>query len=356
MAWCSGGAQGYFEAAIAAGADAFLTGVLATAIASPCTAPFMGASLGLAIGLPAVQALAVFGALGLGMALPYLVASWWPAIARALPRPGAWMAQFRQFMAFPMFATVVWLLWVLGQQSGIDGAAALLMLLLALALLVWSLGLSGKGRVVLGGLDEGVWPVRTLTDAFLNRPMRERVGLNPPERRIGQSAHDFVQALGHHDALITRAAKREGAPTVPSRFLQRLGLGAQRGRVVGRHAGAGGRVLQEVVAPAGAVAPQAVHQHHREVGTLSPQLGPVVALQRRRQAHGAGTVGLVARGAVLGEQGCTVRCRCADPRGDAKRDPADATDPATPVRQRRPPGGEATAGRSGGGQHASACV
>ena len=125
-------------------ADAFLTGVLATAIASPCTAPFMGASLGLAIGLPTVQALAVFGALGLGMALPYLAASWWPAIARALPRPGAWMNTFRQLMAFPMFATVVWLLWVLGQQSGIDGAAALLMLLVVLALLVWALACAAR--------------------------------------------------------------------------------------------------------------------------------------------------------------------------------------------------------------------
>jgi thiol:disulfide interchange protein DsbD len=140
-------------------ADAFLTGVLAVAVASPCTAPFMGASLGLAATLPAVQALAVFGVLGLGMALPYLAASWWPAVARALPRPGAWMARFRQFMAFPMFATVVWLLWVLGQQSGIDGAAALLMLLLVLALLVWALGLSGKSRTVLAGLSAAalVW-------------------------------------------------------------------------------------------------------------------------------------------------------------------------------------------------------
>ncbi|WP_310568029.1 protein-disulfide reductase DsbD family protein [Hydrogenophaga sp.] len=132
--------------------DAFLTGVLAVAIASPCTAPFMGASLGLAIALPAWQALAVFALLGAGMALPYLAASWWPAVARALPRPGAWMNTFRHGMAFPMFATVVWLLWVLGQQSGIDGAAALLLLLLALALLIWTLGLRGKGRAVLGGL------------------------------------------------------------------------------------------------------------------------------------------------------------------------------------------------------------
>ena len=134
-------------------ADSFLTGVLATAIASPCTAPFMGASLGLAIGLPPVQALAVFGMLGLGMALPYLAASWVPAIARALPRPGAWMQTFRQLMAFPMFATVVWLLWVLGQQSGIDGAAALLMLLVVLALLVWAMGLRGRSRTVLAGVS-----------------------------------------------------------------------------------------------------------------------------------------------------------------------------------------------------------
>ena len=113
----------------------------------------MGAALGFALAQPPAASLAVFVALGLGMALPYLAASWWPAIARALPRPGAWMAHFRQFMAFPMFATVVWLLWVLGQQSGIDGAAALLMLLVVLALLVWALGLSGKGRLVLGGMS-----------------------------------------------------------------------------------------------------------------------------------------------------------------------------------------------------------
>jgi len=77
-------------------------------------------------------------------------------------------------------------------------------------------------RVVLGGLDEGTWPPRTVTDAFLNRPMRARVGLAPPERRIGQTAHDFVQALGTRDVVITRAHKRDGSPMVPSRFLQRL--------------------------------------------------------------------------------------------------------------------------------------
>jgi len=129
--------------------DAALSGVLAVAIASPCTAPFMGASMGLAIGLPLWQALPVFAAMGLGMALPYLGASLWPALAHRLPRPGAWMVTFRQAMAFPMFATVVWLVWVLGQQTGIDGASSLLALLLGLAGLVWALGLQGAARSVL---------------------------------------------------------------------------------------------------------------------------------------------------------------------------------------------------------------
>jgi thiol:disulfide interchange protein/DsbC/DsbD-like thiol-disulfide interchange protein len=132
--------------------NAGLSGVLAVAVASPCTAPFMGASLGLAIALPVWQALVVFAAMGVGMALPYLAASWWPGIARALPRPGAWMVTFRQAMAFPMLATVVWLLWVLGQQTGIDGASVLLALLLTVAGLVWALGLSGRTRWVLSSL------------------------------------------------------------------------------------------------------------------------------------------------------------------------------------------------------------
>jgi thiol:disulfide interchange protein/DsbC/DsbD-like thiol-disulfide interchange protein len=136
--------------------DSALTGVLAVAVASPCTAPFMGASLGLAVTLPAVEALSVFAALGVGMALPYLAASAWPALARALPRPGAWMVHFKALMAFPMFATVVWLVWVLGQQVGIDGAAALLGALLALAFVAWALGspaLGPKARAGFGAVS-----------------------------------------------------------------------------------------------------------------------------------------------------------------------------------------------------------
>jgi thiol:disulfide interchange protein DsbD len=100
----------------------------------------MAASLGAALTLPAHEALLIFAALGLGMAMPYLLASAWPRLAQALPRPGPWMVTFKGLMAFPMFATVVWLTWVLGQQTGIDGAAALLGLLVVVAFGAWALG------------------------------------------------------------------------------------------------------------------------------------------------------------------------------------------------------------------------
>ncbi len=77
-------------------------------------------------------------------------------------------------------------------------------------------------RIVLGGLDEGIWPPAARTDPFLNRPMRAALGLSPPERRIGRTAHDFAMALGHAEVIVTRAIRRSGAPSVPSRFVQRL--------------------------------------------------------------------------------------------------------------------------------------
>jgi thiol:disulfide interchange protein/DsbC/DsbD-like thiol-disulfide interchange protein len=133
--------------------NAALSGVLAVAVASPCTAPFMGASMGLAVGLPTAQALAIFAAVGFGMAVPYLAASCVPAVARLLPPPGAWMDVFKHFMAFPMLATVCWLVWVLGQQTGIDGAGALLAILLMLSMTVWAFGLSGRTKYLLSGMS-----------------------------------------------------------------------------------------------------------------------------------------------------------------------------------------------------------
>jgi thiol:disulfide interchange protein DsbD len=106
-------------------ADAFFSGVLAVAVASPCSAPFMGASLGLAVTLPATQALGIFAALGLGLALPFALVSSMPQLAAWLPRPGPWMLRLRQVMAIPIAATVLWLLWVLWHMAGVDAAKAL---------------------------------------------------------------------------------------------------------------------------------------------------------------------------------------------------------------------------------------
>ena len=119
---------------------AFFTGLLAVVVATPCTAPFMAGALGYALTQPAAVALAVFLFLGLGLAFPYLVLSWVPAVARALPRPGPWMATFRNVLAFPMLATAVWLLWVIGNQLGVDAMAVALVAALAFAFALWAFG------------------------------------------------------------------------------------------------------------------------------------------------------------------------------------------------------------------------
>ena len=115
----------------------FFTGVLATILATPCTAPFMAAAIGYALTQPAVQAIFVFLFMGLGLALPYLLLTLIPALRAALPRPGAWMERFRQFLAFPMFLTAVWLVWVLGQQAGMDAVFLSLAMFVALAWIIW---------------------------------------------------------------------------------------------------------------------------------------------------------------------------------------------------------------------------
>jgi thiol:disulfide interchange protein DsbD len=120
--------------------SSFINGVVATFVATPCTAPFMGAALGYAMTQSAAKSLLIFTALGAGMAAPYVALSAWPALLRFLPRPGAWMVRFRQLTAFPLFATVAWLAWVFGHQTGIDGVLRLLIGLTMLALGLWIWG------------------------------------------------------------------------------------------------------------------------------------------------------------------------------------------------------------------------
>ena len=116
---------------------AFATGALAALVAAPCTAPFMGAALGYAMTVPWPAALAIVLALGLGMALPFLLLALSPRLAGALPRPGAWMETLKQALAFPMFATAAWLFWVLSVQAGPGGLAAALTGALLLAFALW---------------------------------------------------------------------------------------------------------------------------------------------------------------------------------------------------------------------------
>ena len=117
----------------------FFTGVLAVIVASPCTAPFMGSALGFALTQPPLYALTVFAALGTGMAAPMVALSSSDRARRWLPKPGAWMETLKQIMAFPLYLTAVWLLWVAGKQNGVDtmaaAAAGLVMLALGLTLL-----------------------------------------------------------------------------------------------------------------------------------------------------------------------------------------------------------------------------
>ena len=120
--------------------DAFLSGVLATIIATPCTAPFMGAALGYTLTQPAFISFLVFTAVALGMATPVLALSMFPGWLRYLPKPGIWMDTFKQFMAFPLFATVAWLSWVLGSQQGNDGMGMLLVGMVIIAFGAWLYG------------------------------------------------------------------------------------------------------------------------------------------------------------------------------------------------------------------------
>jgi len=125
-------------------AGAFFTGALAAFIATPCTGPFMGAALGAALILPAAGALAVFGGLGLGLALPFLLLGFVPALRRRLPRPGPWMAILQRVLSVPMFLTALGLAWILGRQTGADGMALGLLGALLLALGLWALGRGGR--------------------------------------------------------------------------------------------------------------------------------------------------------------------------------------------------------------------
>lgn len=127
---------------------AFMTGALAVVVATPCTAPFMGAAMGYALTQPPAAALAIFMALALGFAAPVAALSYAPGLLRLLPKPGRWMVVLKQAFAFPMFATAIWLIWVATVQAGANGALAALVAILAAGFALWLVGVtrsSGRG-------------------------------------------------------------------------------------------------------------------------------------------------------------------------------------------------------------------
>lgn len=122
----------------------FATGALATLVASPCSAPFMGTALGFALTQPTIVALLIFATLGLGMALPFLVLTWIPGLLKWLPKPGPWMETLKEFLAFPLYLTCLWLLWILGNQTDRSVVISVLAGLISLAFAIWAWGKSRK--------------------------------------------------------------------------------------------------------------------------------------------------------------------------------------------------------------------
>ncbi len=171
--------------------DAFASGVLAVVIASPCTAPFMGAALGYALAGSTATTLAVFVALGIGMAVPYVTLALFPGWRRRLPRPGPWLLRLKELLAFPLYATVIWLAWVLGAQRDNDAVVRLLLALLCLgfALWTWRIVRTGGARpwgiagvaALLGALTLA-WPLfRADADAAVRASSSGRVALADPD-------------------------------------------------------------------------------------------------------------------------------------------------------------------------------
>lgn len=144
----------------------FFTGVLAAVVATPCTAPFMATAIGYALAQPATLAMLIFLALGLGLAFPFLLITWIPQASRLLPKPGSWMLRFKQLLAFPIYGTVIWLLWVLTQQTGSLGMLSALCGLLLLTFTLWLVSLTGRRLVKISILFAALAALIVLTEAI----------------------------------------------------------------------------------------------------------------------------------------------------------------------------------------------
>jgi thiol:disulfide interchange protein DsbD len=185
----------------------FFTGMLATVVATPCTAPFMGVAIGYALTQPALPLLATFCSLGLGLALPFLLLSNWPLLQRCLPKPGLWMERLKQLFAFPMYATAVWLVWVLSQQAGNEALLFALGGMVAIALAAW---LFDNTRP----LDDwrrpaASWAALVIVVAMLAISYR---ALQQTKTPIANAAHGSTQNWEPYSAAHLQALRDEGKP------------------------------------------------------------------------------------------------------------------------------------------------
>lgn len=219
----------------------FFTGALATLVATPCSAPFLAPALGAALALSAGQSILVFTAIAVGLALPYLLLSIFPSAIKLLPRPGAWMETFKQFMAFPLYATVGWLLWVLAGQTKDDDNALLLItfgfILIAMAAWVYGRFVQAHGKprrqrvglifavlLLIGGLYTG-WPKDAPTASTDGSYQVTWDKWSPDAITAAQTAGHYVYvdftarwcatcqtnkaAVFHNDAVLAELAKKK---------------------------------------------------------------------------------------------------------------------------------------------------
>ncbi len=193
-------------------AGSFFTGVLAVVVASPCSAPFMGTALGYALTQPTAMALAIFAVLGLGLALPFLLVGLFPRLGIWLPRPGVWMETFKQLMAFPLYLTAIWLVWVLARQEGADATGLALIGMLLLALGLWARGRWPQARSALALLVVCVigagW---LLTQPALNRaPQLDTTHSGTAQGDTVQPAHLAAGAVQPYSAATLTALRKQG--------------------------------------------------------------------------------------------------------------------------------------------------
>ncbi len=181
----------------------FFTGVLAVVLATPCTAPFMGAALAYAFTGPALGGLLVFAMLGLGLALPFLLIGFIPALARRLPKPGAWMDTFKQLLAFPLYATAAWLVWVLAKQRGADAVGLWLAAAIALALAAWAWTQSRSGR------SRGWWLLALLATAGTVWPLGLLHRLPKQADRVASASSDGIEHAVYSEQRLA-ALRSEG--------------------------------------------------------------------------------------------------------------------------------------------------